>query len=106
MTSDALSEIGIEIKCKPDARVTLVKDVAAPLAREDDVYGNWKALQGAIEWIDVKVNKTVWCFFFIRENIQTDLLKVETKLLERERARARQELERVQSVPLLVGRFV
>ncbi|EER12144.1 26s protease regulatory subunit 6b, putative [Perkinsus marinus ATCC 50983] len=56
---------------------------------DNDIYRRFKELQKQLEQLD----------------IQEEYIKYETKNLKREMVRAREEIQRVRSVPLVIGQF-
>lgn len=58
-------------------------------ASDDDLYRQMKLLEKEIEFID----------------IQEEYIKNEQKFLKREYIRAKEEVKKIQSVPLVIGQF-
>mmetsp|Transcript_272 Transcript_272/g.425 ORF Transcript_272/g.425 Transcript_272/m.425 type:complete len:408 (+) Transcript_272:49-1272(+) len=70
----------------------LIKDkenVAASKEKSDDLYVRFKSMQKHLEFLD----------------IQEEYIKDEMKNLKRELIRAKEEIKRIQSVPLVIGQF-
>lgn len=67
-----------------------IEEQAPELESEEDLYQQMKELEEEIEFID----------------IQENFIKVEQQNLKREALRAKEELKRIQSVPLVIGHFV
>ncbi|EER12663.1 26S protease regulatory subunit 6B, putative [Perkinsus marinus ATCC 50983] len=67
------------VDCKP----------AMSKGNDNDIYRRFKELQKQLEQLD----------------IQEEYIKYETKNLKREMVRAREEIQRVRSVPLVIGQF-
>ena len=63
---------------------------AAPAKAAPDVYARMKALQRQLEFLD----------------IQEEYIKDEMGNLKRELVRAKEEIKRIQSVPLVIGQFL
>lgn len=61
------------------------------------LYDRLKDLQLQLEFCDIKVCKSI---------IQEKYIKEEHKNLKRELIRAREEIKRIQSVPLVIGQFL
>ena len=79
---------------------------------DEDLYAQLKALQKQEEFLDIQVlyNKilTIVCIFLIFYYyffIQEEYIKDEMRNLKRELIRAKEELRRIQSVPLIIGQF-
>lgn len=86
----ALQEIGFgHIKTKKDEKMDVVKNVPEKPYEEKDLYVEWKDLQRRVD--------------FLAE--QKGYIKFEIKNLRRELLHAQKEIERIQSVPLLIGQF-
>jgi len=84
MAAAALAEIGIVRSVEKDVAV-------APTKREeDDLYTKMKSLQRQLEFLE----------------IQEEYVKDEQKNLKRELVRAKEEVKRIQSVPLVIGQLM
>ena len=70
--------------------VETARDAGAAGESEADLYTRLKTLQKALEFLD----------------IQEEYIKDEQKNLQRELLRAREEVKRIQSVPLVIGQFL
>eukprot|EP00455_Lapot_gusevi_P033538 TRINITY_DN3668_c0_g1_i3.p1 TRINITY_DN3668_c0_g1~~TRINITY_DN3668_c0_g1_i3.p1 ORF type:complete len:406 (+),score=154.55 TRINITY_DN3668_c0_g1_i3:66-1283(+) len=79
---DALGEIGIKLERKENS----VKSND----ESGDLYSRLKSLQRQLEFLE----------------IQEDYIKDEQKNLKRELIRAKEEVKRIQSVPLVIGQFI
>eukprot|EP00736_Rhodelphis_marinus_P000927 Rmarinus@m.27359 len=66
------------------------ENVHSPLLGDQDLYTQMKNLQRQLEFLD----------------IQEEYIKDETKSLRRELLRSKEEIKRIQSVPLVVGQFL
>ena len=66
-----------------------MSDNKADLATEDDLYRQMKELEKEIEFLD----------------IQEEYIRNEQKFLKREFIRAKEEVKKIQSVPLVIGQF-
>lgn len=86
----ALQEIGFgHIKSKEDEKMDVVENVPEKKYEEKDLYVEWKDLQRRVDFLDE----------------QKGYIKFEIKNLRRELLHAQKEIERIQSVPLLIGQF-
>lgn len=91
MTLAALEELGIQLPeevTKTQKAAAASKDSTRVLS--DDLYSEFKGLQRQLEFI----------------KIQEDYIKDEQKSLKRELIRAKEEVKRIQSVPLVIGQFL
>ena len=68
---------------------TMQVDPPAPAAADDDLYQQMKSLERQLEFVD----------------LQEEYLKDEMRHLQRELLRAKEEIRRIQSVPLVIGQF-
>lgn len=59
------------------------------MEEEEDLYAKFKSLQRELEFLDIK----------------EEYVKDEMRNLQRELIRAKEELKRIQSVPLIIGQF-
>jgi 26S proteasome regulatory subunit T3 len=66
------------------------KGIAKPVTDAADIYGSIKNLERHVEFLD----------------IQEEYIKDEMKNLKRELIRAKEEVKRIQSVPLVIGQFL
>ena len=94
MAAAAATEIAMDIvpaKVAAGSSVTVESaSTAADRREEEDLYSRLKALQRALEFVE----------------IQEEYIKDEQKNLRRELARAQEEVKRIQSVPLVIGQFL
>lgn len=86
MASAALSELGIEIPS--ELKASSYQQISSPAP--EDLYSEFKTLERQLEFI----------------KIQEDYIKDEQKSLKRELLRAKEEVKRIQSVPLVIGQFL
>lgn len=84
-SSSALSELGI-------SRTPAVAVASKPTQKieDSDLFIKWKSLQRQLEFVD----------------IQEGYIKDEQKHLKHELIRAKEEVKKIQSVPLLIGQFI
>jgi 26S proteasome regulatory subunit T3 len=94
MAAAALAELGIKIEppAAPQKPVTMDVETGDPAqaALSSDLYSRLKTVQRQLEFLD----------------IQEDYIKDEQKNLKRELIRAKEEIKRIQSVPLVIGQFM
>ncbi len=94
MSADALREIGIEYTPKTAEKKAVLSlmevDTQVETERAEDLYTRLKTLQRKLEFL----------------NIQEEYVKDEQKNLKRELIRSKQEVKRIQSVPLVIGQFL
>jgi len=83
---DALADIGITMTDDEPVKT----DFSAKPKGSEDVYTKFKHLERQLEFL----------------SIQEDYVKDELKNLKRELVRAREEVKRIQSVPLVIGQFL
>jgi len=92
--ADALAEIGItepEYEQKtPDVEVKVAEKVMCVEKTNDSMYQELKSMERRLEFL----------------TIQEEYIKDEQKNLKRELIRAREEVKRIQSVPLVIGQFI
>lgn len=90
----ALAELGLSLPATPAAAkpVSMDVDEAADqlLEHSQDLYARLKTVQRQLEFLD----------------IQEEYIKDEQKNLKRELLRAKEEIKRIQSVPLVIGQFM
>mmetsp|Transcript_16365 Transcript_16365/g.19626 ORF Transcript_16365/g.19626 Transcript_16365/m.19626 type:complete len:415 (-) Transcript_16365:153-1397(-) len=83
-TADALAELGIFVsKVKKEKKEKKIET-------KEELYSKMKTLERKIEFLD----------------IQEEYIKDEQKNLKRELIRAKEEVKRIQSVPLVIGQFL
>jgi 26S proteasome regulatory subunit T3 len=86
--ASALSELGLSLSPSDDFG-SLVSS-SPPSKSDEDLYSRLKTLQRQLEFY----------------SIQEEYIKDEQKNLKRELQRAREEVKRIQSVPLVIGQFL
>ncbi|KAI3641605.1 hypothetical protein MIR68_000356 [Amoeboaphelidium protococcarum] len=75
---------------KADIADQVKNDMLAELQEEEDLYSKMKRLESHLEFLQ----------------LQEDYIKDEQKALKRELLRAREEVKRIKSVPLVLGQFL
>lgn len=93
MAAAALAELGLNLPAAAPAKpVSMDVDDAADqlLEHSQDLYARLKTVQRQLEFLD----------------IQEEYIKDEQKNLKRELLRAKEEIKRIQSVPLVIGQFM
>jgi len=90
MSASALAEIGIETKSSPSSSTTTMEiDKYEDVKTPPDLYETYKTLQRQLEFME----------------LLEEAVKDEQKNLKRELLRAKDEIKRIQSVPLVIGQF-
>jgi 26S proteasome regulatory subunit T3 len=91
MAATALAELGLSPAVGPSMTAMSLDDVKLAVSKEEqDEYAQLKKLQKKLEFLE----------------IQETYIKDESKNLKRELIRAREEVKRIQSVPLVIGQFL
>lgn len=79
----------VAIGASPLVEIKALNDVAVDTQSDMDSYRDMKALERQLEFVD----------------LQEEYIKDETRHLQRELLRAKEEIRRIQSVPLVIGQF-